>query len=427
MSFWSKLNNFFKLTGDIANNIKDLELQFGGISDISSKYFEIDTKDDILTIYKTIPTIRAIIDKKAQMFTKVDIKEFKKDKELENTPFLNVIANPHPLYSENEFLETLAKQLYLFDEVFIYVNRTYINSYLKENDTFLILPANDVTANYQENINIKEIKSVSDYLINYTFDFQGKKIQFLPDEIIRISRTALKNITEVDLTMKSIEEDCNVLASSSNVVTTLYRRNGGFGILTNQNKSDGASMMNPNIEKSEIESLQNEFKRYSFSKRDFNMIISNANLKYQPISFPISSMEIPQNVKNAKANICDVLNFSILTLNSLEGATFNNKEIADKENYTNAIIPDWQLIEKSFNRQKLTPNKIVFDYTEIQNLITDKKTQIETNQLYDNQIINRFEKGLITKNEMLIALNLEPITGGDVYFSAPKQNTNENL
>ncbi len=417
MGFLSKI---FKNTTNF-NSSSDF---FSGMSLATSKYIQIDDKDDILLSYKINPTIRSIVDKKSDLFSKILIQEKNKaDEILEDTPFLKVINNPHPFYSQNQFLFSLSKQLTLFGVCYIYVNRSNIGGLLTENDTMLVLPANDIEEIYSENINLKEIKNKSDYLLGYKFYFQGKEIIFETYEIIKIGGTAFENFDTEKI--QTLENAVNIISSAYNVRNTLQRRNGGFGILTNDQKTNAQDMFNSDIEKSEIDNLQKEIKRYNFNKNDYNFIITNAALKFQAITYPIKDMALMESVTQARIDICDVLNFPILALNDMSGSTFSNMETADKKIYTDSIIPMWELVQSEFNSALFTLNNIYFDYSHIESLKENKKTEIETSQINDDLQINRFEKGIITYNEMRVAIGLEELSGGD-YYSQPKITENEN-
>ena len=415
----------FKFFREILNrNSKNLLLKpFGNVQ---SKYISIDSKDDILLSYILVPTITAIINRKSELFSKANFTEInKKGEQIIESEFLNVINNPHPFYSGNEFKKTIAKQLFLFQEVFIYVNRKNTGAFIEDGDTFLVLPAQDVEIKVKKDFDIKEIKEEEDYLNGYIFNFKNKKIFFYPDEILHWTSTSLKSdsFEHADMNFKSIEKPINTILSAYNIVNGLYNRNGGFGILTNNSKGPSAEMYNNNIKNKEKEQLQKEIRDYSFNTDEYNMIISNASLKYQPITYPLSNMQLSDNFLQAKKDICDALIFDILTLNNIQGATYANLETADKKIYTDAIIPAWEMVESGLNSAKLSINKIKLDYSHIEALQGDKKNQIEATQLNDNLWINRFEKGTVTYNQMLVGMELIEVAGGDYYL---KIQQNEN-
>jgi len=398
----------------------------GGFGDVTSKYITIDNDIDMLNAYQIVPTIQAIVNKTSDVFSKTQIKEFdKKGEELFDTPTLNLFANPHPFYSENEFLKTLSKEFQLYQQIFIYVNRKNLNGLISDGDTMLILPTTDVTVKYRKT-NLKEIKSTADFISHYEFEFNNDTVTFEPYEIIHIADTSLtSDFITIDSFYKALEAPANTIMSAYNVRNNLQSKNGGYGILTNEGSGsplEGDFGLDPD----EVKKVQKDFKKYSFSRKDYQNIITSMRLKWQPMTYEISSMALPESVANAKTDICDLLNFPILSLNSLDGSTFSNMEISDKKLYTDAIIPLWELFEKVFNSQTFSLNEIKFDFSHIEALQKDRKVEIEISTLNDNQQIIRYEKGFITKNQCLIAMGLEEVPGGNNYFTQPKITEDEN-
>jgi len=398
-----------------------------GFSTYQGKYIDIKSKDDALTAYLLCPTVRAIVDKKAELFANFKLEEYTKSGvELENTPFLNVMAKPHPLYSEGEFWQTLSKQWDVFDEVFILINRENTGGLLKEGDTMLILPANDVKIKLNENYKPKLKKDENNKIVDYyEFNFKGRTIILQPYEVLHVSKTAInfKNYESADLRLQSCEGAINTILASYNVTNTLLNRNGGFFIFTND-AGDGGLEFNREIENTEIEKLQNDLKKYSFNRNEYNNIITNAKLKVQSISFPIKDMDLDGGTKRAVTDICNVLNYPIQALNNTDSSTYDNLTITDKKIYTDSIIPSWKIFENVFNGANLTLNEIEFDYSDISNLLEDKKTELETQKLNDEIQINRYKNGLITLNELRIEIGLDVVANGDaLYISEPEKSS----
>jgi hypothetical protein len=149
MSIFNKIFKPQKFTSRDNSTFLDV---FG---DTEGMYRPIKTKQDIVWAYKFCPTIRAIIDKKAELFSNFVLKEMRGEVELQNTPFLNIMNSPHPFYSENEFFQTLSKQWDLFGEVFIWKISNNINAPLKNGDKLLILPAQNVHIEINENYDLR--------------------------------------------------------------------------------------------------------------------------------------------------------------------------------------------------------------------------------------------------------------------------------
>ena len=403
--------------------VKD-EPYFLGFSNFTQNTIEINNDDDVLIAYQLVPTVNAIINRLADLFARVNIKVVdNQENEIENNDFLEVLKNPHPFYAgTTDFLRAIAINYILFKKVYFYVNRKNIGGLLTKGDTILVLPSNDVTPIYNQNINIREVSETADYIKYYEFYFENQTIKFLPHEIIKIDNDFDKN----NINLQVLENACNTILSAYQVTNTLQTRNGGFGIITKDGGNSLEEVVNDVDFDNERDKVQNELKKYSFSQKDYNFIITSLNLKYQPITYPIKDMNLNESVLRAKIDICDVLQYPIISLNNLEGSTFTNMETADRKIYTDTIIPIWNLLEKFLNNNNFLLEKAVIDYSNIAVLRENEKEKTEIQALKDNLYYNRFVRNLITYNQLRIACGLDEVSGGDYYYSDNQSNTNEN-
>jgi len=185
MNIFQRIKNVFKFQQN--NNF------FGGLG-VAQNYLEINSKQDILTAYFNTPTLKAIVDRKAEVFSNFVIKELNsKGEELKNTPFLNVINNPHPLYSKGEFWQTISKQWDLFDEIYLFIIRknSSIGGTLKNGDAILILNGADLIPIINPNFN--PINLNSQPILYYNYNINNSVIQIQPYDVIHIAKTSLSN------------------------------------------------------------------------------------------------------------------------------------------------------------------------------------------------------------------------------------------
>jgi len=347
-----------------------------------SRYLTIKNKNDILTAYYQTPTLRAIIDKLADIFSKVNIDLLNSSGE-----YIDDFEFAHPFYSQSEFLSTYYKQIKLFNECFIYIN-SRLPQNIDEQTTFLILPAQNVEVIPRENIDIKQVRTREDIISHYELTINDRVISFLPFEILHVTTSSLKfnenGYLEPDYSLISAEQPINVIRSAYEMRIGLNYRKGGTNILVNDQISDGRLQM---LNSNDINNLQQDLAKYSLNKNDYQTIITNAKLQNINLNYPISELQINEGILQAKIDLSDVLGFSLQTLNILEGTTFANKEQSNKEIYTNLIVPGWKLLENEINKFNIDSKEISFNYSEIEALQEDKKTMIETNNLMSDEII----------------------------------------
>jgi hypothetical protein len=369
-----------------------------------TNYIAINTKLQILEAYNSCSTLKSIIDTKADVFSRGLLYMQKNETNIDNHFILDLLKNPHPLYSEKIFLKQFAKQIYLFDSCFILKNETIIGS-PKSTKSLLILDAERVKIVAKSNINMNEIANINDIIDYYEYTtLKGTIERYAPFQVFFISTLPLQisnNEIVINHTLYTAEQPVNVIISAYDVRIGLNRKKGGFHILTKEMpKSDAIAFNNQNDSEAEAERVQQELSKYSYSSQDYNTLVTLASFKVQTLSFPIASMELNEGIRQAKSELCDITNFPLALLNNLEGTTFSNMEIADKLLYTKSIIPSWQLFENEFNRYFNLPEKIKIDFSHIESLQSDKKTELETKNIETNTIIELNQKikdGIITK------------------------------
>lgn len=391
----------------------------------NGEYLEIKTAKDVQTAYLTNPIVYSIVEKKASIFSKTIIKEIsQKGEEIENSIFLEIIKNPNVLQGENGFLTEIGRQLALYHNCIIFVNRAIPNTFLRADDTLMVLDFSNCEINYKKN-NFKDIKTKYDVIENVSYfdEITGKTIIFLPSELIFISS---EKINQNDIYLKAAEAAINVINYKYSLLNSLYSRNGGFGIFSNIDSGVSSDFYNKNLTAPEKEELQQELREYSFKRGGKNYIITNRNIQYQPITYPISDLMLDENAMRAMTDIANVMNFEVLSLNSLDGSTYSNKENSDKNLINNSIIAMWDLLETALQKENLTPNTILVDYSHIPELQEDKVKEMEKIKINDEIQINRFNNNIITYNELRLALGLEEVTNGN-YYKNDKIKNDDNI
>ena len=135
---------------------------------------------------------------------------------------------------------------------------------------------------------------------------------------------------------------------------------------------------------------------------------------------------LDENAMRAMTDIANVMNFEVLSLNSLDGSTYSNKENSDKDLINNSIIAMWDLLETALQKENLTPNTILVDYSHIPELQEDKVKEMEKIKINDEIQINRFNNNIITYNELRLALGLEEVPNGN-YYKNDKIKNDDNI
>jgi hypothetical protein len=116
--------------------------------------------------------------------------------------------------------------------------------------------------------------------------------------------------------------------------------------------------------------------------------LTNANLDFKSSSIPVKDMEFNQGIQQDKITIADAYTFPILLLNELEGSTYSNLDIADRNLYTKKILPMWEKVAQSITREFLEDGYVQFYTNDIEVLKKDDKVQAETNKINTDLVIS---------------------------------------
>jgi hypothetical protein len=416
----SWLSDLFKRNKDV---FVPQNINFWGVGKNTSKYLYINSKQEIYVAYNSCPTLKAIVEKCSDVFTRAT-------QYIENNG--KIIENHYvtELFKDNELKEQFARQLKLFDEVFILKDFAILgnNNKIKK---LHILEAQNIKVIASPDNNVYSLNP-----IRYEYTTNGKTKIFSSDEIIWISNLPIYqegSELKINHTLYTAEQSVNVIISAYDVRNGLNRKKGGFHILTRNQVTNPAIAFNNQIdEEQEVERVQGQLSKYSYSNADYNTLVTNVDFKAQTLSFQISSMELNEGIRQAKAELCDLMNFPLSVLNSLEGQTFNNVAEANKMLYQQTIIPTWILFDSAINQNftKGTNDKFISDYSNIEALQPDKKTELEKINIETQAIIdlnNQIKNGIITKQiASYLLINLYNYSEEAVKFLLIENiNTNE--
>ena len=156
----------------------------------------------------------------------------------------------------------------------------------------------------------------------------------------------------------------------------IIKDGGPKGIISND---DNSEFGNAAMTKKENERLNEAFKeKYGLVGKKFQVLITQAALRWQPMSWDAGQLMLDQTTDEAMRIICFTLGWSYGLFKS-EGQYANNVGGEEKRTYTTVIIPDAesyaQALTEFLNQPKL---KYYIDYTGVEALQKDKKAEADT-------------------------------------------------
>jgi hypothetical protein len=365
MGIFSKIVSFFNSTNPGVKAFFSGLWSFGTLKNVDS-YININTVKDIQLAYNSCPTLQAIVNTTADVFSSCPFFVEKNNKFLQTHEVFDIISI--------NFLKDFAKQIKLYNECIILIEYTNIVS--KKVSKFTVAPRNLVELKYDKNGNITL--------------YQYDTLNYMPEEVLHIynvSPIKYNSLLTVATPVYSCEQAINVLISAYRVRISLNNRKGGFFIISQKQATNEAVAFNMQTDsEAAIIKAQSDLDKYGFANDNYSAIITTADVTAQPLSFPLSTMELNEGIRQAKAEVCDAMNFPLQVLNSLEGSTFNNKEIADKQLYANSVVSLWKLFEQTIST--FFGINFKFDLSTIESLQPNKKLLLETKNIEKDAVID---------------------------------------
>ena len=378
------------------------------------KYFKYTNMSSAAEAYRRCPPVAAIINRKAQCYINGKLKILNsKNKEAEGTQaekLRKLMKRPNPIQSWKQF----EAQMYIYFQVFgfalILPIRPYGFSNIDSKALWNIPPSwIDITAT-QERFTLSGAITLKEIVIN----FNGTRLTILIEDLIIIKDIvpSFDTLTFPESKLNACQMYVNNIIGAIESRNTLINFRGAQGIIT-QDPGKGQFTSVP-MTPDERNDLQKDFRRYGLRSRQFQVILTTASLKWQNIGYPTKDLMLFEEVEESTIGICGNLNFPPFILN-LSDPTFNNMATAEKSLYTNAVIPDSDVIEEQWDQAfeletyNLHTNK---DYTHLDILQENKKEAAERRKTLNDALKMEFEAGLITLDDWLEELGKEPLPGG---------------
>lgn len=375
--------------------------------------------------YERCPPLSAIINRKAQAF--VNGKTFilnDKEKEAKGADadkMRKLLSTPNILQSGMQFEAQgyIYMQLFGFN-IILPIKPIGFTDNLDASSLWNI-PASWIDINATQEI---FARSGGVGLKEIAFNFNGVRtiIPVADLIIIRDFTPSFSTLTFPGSKLQPMEKPINNIIGAYDSRNTLMNHRGALGILSRDAGSGQYEAMG--IGDEEKAQLQADFKKYGLRSRQWHIIITQAQLKWQQMGYPTKDLLLMEEVTESTRAICAGQNFPPFIL-GLADTTYNNMSAAEKGLYQNATIPDaanyYDQITTAFNLR----NKnlyIVKDYSHIPSLQEDKEVLARGRLFLDQAYTIEYEKGLITKNQWRVALGEDPVNGDDIYIGDIKQN-----
>jgi phage portal protein BeeE len=217
------------------------------------------------------------------------------------------------------------------------------------------------------------------------------------DNRVTVKEATDKNILTGESKMKGLTAAINNLRYAYESRGIILKNRGALGILSNSSTDvAGAVPLDPE----EKRRVQEEYRNYGSLATQNQVIITNANLKWQKMGVNPSELGLFEETEQDFFKICDTYGTPIDLFASTKGSTFENQRQAEKGLYLRTIIPEAnEWIASIAQGMELEGVKLVMDFSHLPIFQEDMKARGESLTAITNALSKMFVDGAISIEE----------------------------
>jgi phage portal protein BeeE len=382
-----------------------------------------------LIAYQRCPVVSSIINRKAQCLTNgkqwvMDSAKNKESKTLQAQQLRQHLLRPNPFQNGRQFRaqNSVYKQIYGYCPVLKIVPVGFETDFSRWRvfnlPPWMVQVLDSAKMFYQDGPRFQSI-----YLtyMGQSVKLDQNAVSFICENRISTglynSNSQSENVSLYlpDSALRSVQDNIDTLITSLNARGALNRERGPMWILSNDQNDNGDSGLFP-VDPKEKERLGDEFRmQYGITSGQRRAIITDAKLKLQTVGFDVAQLKLLEGeIQDAKF-IADQLNYPPYLL-GLVDAKFDNQQIAERNLYTNCIIPDSESDDEQWDEfYGLTKLGLTIDtdFSHLPALQENIAEQGRGRYYMDTALQSEFLNNLITMDRWRELLG-EDIVGGEL-------------
>lgn len=370
-------------------------------------------------VYRTIPQIQGVVDRKAKLFSNMDIRIMQGDEDVteKHKDITDLLQNPNLFQGMNDWLEDYKRQEQVYGNQFMYKNipsrLTSMPKTLTNISPAYIKPVH--TGKYFDQVDMSGVVSKYEYQ-----DDAGNTRIFETNTILHSMIGDLDNPLMGLSPIMSLRFPITNTKLAYEYFNVISGEKGAIGVMSNRSKDAMGSVPLTPEEKTAIhDSMVNKYGVQDGKKR---VLLTNATIDWTPMTYPTKDLLLQEQID---ANFMTIVDHFGLNINmfSSKNATFENVRSAIIQTYQDAIQPEadrfMQRLTKFLSLQNGLRLKASYEHLSI--LQSDKGKEADTLdkqiksiiQLVDANIIERQQASDIIANITSLELgNIPVITGG---------------
>lgn len=319
--------------------------------------------------YNEIPELRTVINKRASMMSlNVPILIRESDGEIITDHWLNdLIKKPNPTQSWADVVYSLSVNDALFSNSFAYAPKRSFGI----RNLMLPLPSDKMKI-LTTGRTLKQMDK-GGLIQGFEFDYNTDIEKLTFDDVVYFSTPDGVNIINPSSRIEALKYPLSNIKASYHKRNVLLENIGAIGILSAQNSDIGGAIPMTPEEKTEIQ-------RDWFARQKDELIITESNVNWQPMSFPTKDLMLFEELTEDKMALIDAYGLNYSLFSQSKGATFSNVRDGMRMTYNDTIIPETQQLYDSITEQfELDKEglRLVADFTQIAVLQADENLKAD--------------------------------------------------
>lgn len=392
-----------------------------GIIGDSASFFKLDNETNHLRAYNECSPLKSIISKRSKAFNNgiVSIVDAKGNESNSKTAvdMLAKLHNPNPIQTGRQFLAQQNTYIDIFGWCLVLKTKPVGYSSITNLwniPTWMLDPV--YTYNWLYETKIEGI------IQNFKFSFGGSVIELQPGDFSLIFDDGFGtenncNMLIPDSRLRGNEYPVSTIISCYKASNTIITKKGAIGILSNKSTDAGSTLPLKDSEKS---TLQQEFRRYGITGQEYQIIISESNLEWNPMGMNVAEMQILEIKADAVMALCDSYGYPYRLLAQEKSASYNDVSEFRKDFYSDTIIPEsasrWE--QRTSMLLEGTDLRFLCDFSKLPALQEDKQKAATARKTEVEGVEKAFKNNYITLDRSRELMGEIPIGDkfGKMYY-----------
>jgi hypothetical protein len=398
-------------------------------------YTELKCERDYLLAYNNCSPLKSIIGKRAKAFNS-GIKQIinpntgKEVKSGDADKYRKLLKKPNPIQTESQF----DAQLNIYVDIFGYCPVLKVRPAGLEGT----MMEDEITALWNIPPWLFDIEYTRKWILQnklsgmyeaYYMNWEGERIEIPFKDLFFVFDDGIGTENDTNLTIPDSRLRSNDFAvwniiAAQKARNTLITRKGPTGILSSESQDgDGGSVP---LRPGEKDDIQKDFKKYGIVGQSYQVIITDAAVKWQQMGSPTKDLLLFEEVEDDIFRLCDSYGVPHVLMATSKSTTYENQNQGRKDFIENTIVPESASRMEQFTIGLLGEESklsIIRDYSKLSVMQEDKEKAAVARKTLDEACEIEYLKGLITKNDWREKLGMERITDDptfDEYFDAAK-------